>query len=142
MLSEAGVEGGHRGYTRQVLPASCSAAPRNPVAVPPSFFRLTLLRGVQPSDHVEGTSTGDTEAILALIKLPSMADDGRASCRLPAGVRVARFESSGPGSCRRPRSLLAESGTGAAIIESAFNGDSEPADSRFQLEIQAAGMVR
>ena len=140
MLSEAGVEGGHRGYTRQVLPASCSATPRNPVAVPPSFFRLTLLRGVQPSDHVEGTSTGDTEAILALIKLPSMADDGRASCRLPAGVRVARFESSGPGSCRRPRSLLAESGTGATIIESAFNG--EPVDSRFQLEVQVSGMVR
>ena len=140
MLSEAGVEGGHRGYTRQVLPASCSAAPRNPVAVPPSFFRLTLLRGVQPSDHVEGTSTGDTEAILALIKLPSMADDGRASCRLPAGVRVARFESSGPGSCRRRRSLLAQSGTGAAIIESAFNG--EPVDSRFQLEVQVSGMVR
>ena len=140
MLSEAGVEGGHRGYTRQVLPASCSAAPRNPVAVPPSFFRLTLLRGVQPSDHVEGTSTGDTEAILALIKLPSMADDGRASCRLPAGVRVSRLKSSGPGSCRRPRSLLAESGTGAAIIESAFNG--EPVDSRFQLEVQVSGMVR
>ena len=99
------MEGGHRGYTRQVLPASCSAAPRNPVAVPPSFFRLTLLRGVQPSDHVEGTSTGDTEAILALIKLPSMADDGRASCRLPQGCvspgsrAQARAHAAGPGPC-------------------------------------------
>ncbi len=49
-------------------------------------------------------------------------------------MRVARFESSGPGSCRRPRFLLAESGTGAAIIESAFNG--EPADSGFNLKFR------